>query len=220
MAIGADGEYHRINGFEKPFDRLQILSYVIFIFLIVSYYILLVPLSETAAAFATVYALLLASVVPLAYLSSRTDPVDDCVLNHRTGRSNSNIPGCDEANLLYCCYCKTHVQKRSKHCRACNKCVSDFDHHCKWLNNCIGGKNYRSQRQARPAPPNRPNRRPHMHERLRPTDRSKPPPLSRRRGGPVTARRDRASAATAPSGNREPEAARPGAQEAQGKARP
>jgi hypothetical protein len=143
MAVGTDGEYHRLNGFENPLDRLQVLSYIIFVFLILSYYILLVPLSETAEAFAAVYAVLLACVVPLAITSSRIDPVDSCVLNHRAGVANSTMPGYDESTLLYCCYCKTHVQKRSKHCRACNKCVSDFDHHCKWLNNCIGGKNYR-----------------------------------------------------------------------------
>mmetsp|Transcript_80313 Transcript_80313/g.215274 ORF Transcript_80313/g.215274 Transcript_80313/m.215274 type:complete len:270 (-) Transcript_80313:131-940(-) len=143
MAIGSDGEYYRINGFECPLDRLQILSYFIFVFLIVSYYILLVPLSDTADAFATVYAVILAGVVPLAVMCSRKDPVDDCVVNNRQGIPLAAIPGLDESTLLYCCYCKTHVQKRSKHCRACNKCVSDFDHHCKWLNNCVGGKNYR-----------------------------------------------------------------------------
>ena len=95
MAIGADGEYHRTNGFENPFDRLQILSYMIFVFLIVSYYILLVPLNDTAAAFAATYAVLLAFVVPLAFFSSRIDPVDNCVLNHRAGIANSELPGYD-----------------------------------------------------------------------------------------------------------------------------
>ena len=132
-----------MNGFEFPLDRLQLLSYVIFIFLICSYYILLVPLSSTAAAFSAVYTVLLAAMAPLVALASWVDPVDSCVLCQRAG---SPLAGYDEANLLYCCYCKSHVQKRSKHCRACNKCVSDFDHHCKWLNNCIGGKNYRSVR--------------------------------------------------------------------------
>jgi hypothetical protein len=143
MALSADGEYHRVNGFEYPCDRLQILSYLIFFFLIFSYYFLLVPLCDVAEAFAAVYAVLLVCVIPLAFLSSKTNPIDSLVIIQRAGASPRSLPGFDENCLLYCCYCKTHVQKRSKHCRACNKCVSDFDHHCKWLNNCIGGKNYR-----------------------------------------------------------------------------
>ena len=35
-----------------------------------------------------------------------------------------------------------HVDKSSKHCRACAKCTLGFDHHCVWLNCCIGERNY------------------------------------------------------------------------------
>lgn len=39
-----NGEFRRENGFEFPLDRLQVTSYILFGFMVFSYYSLLVPL--------------------------------------------------------------------------------------------------------------------------------------------------------------------------------
>jgi len=46
------------------------------------------------------------------------------------------------SRATYCSFCRTDVDKSSKHCKSCNRCCINFDHHCKWLNSCIGESNY------------------------------------------------------------------------------
>jgi hypothetical protein len=137
-----NGEFRRHNGFETPLDRLQILSYLLFAFMISSFYALLVPLTvepSVRIALIVLYSALLSCLIYGAFTSSKIDPVDKTV-NEQLQQTPREIgPG----ELLYCCFCKCKVHKRSKHCRVCNKCIGNFDHHCKWLNNCIGGENYR-----------------------------------------------------------------------------
>ena len=137
-----NGEFRRHNGFETPLDRLQILSYVLFAFMISSFYALLVPLTvepSVRIALIVLYSALLLCLIYGAFTSSKIDPVDKTVNAQLQQTPREMGPG----ELLYCCFCKCKVHKRSKHCRVCNKCIGNFDHHCKWLNNCIGGENYR-----------------------------------------------------------------------------
>jgi len=117
------------------------LSWVIFSFLMLTFFLVYVPLLEDHdsrlwAAF--VYGVLLTAVIIGWVIASSTDPVDKTIFYLLQATPREYPSG----ELLYCCFCKCKVHKRSKHCRVCNKCVGDFDHHCKWLNNCVGGANY------------------------------------------------------------------------------
>mmetsp|Transcript_155 Transcript_155/g.301 ORF Transcript_155/g.301 Transcript_155/m.301 type:complete len:448 (-) Transcript_155:486-1829(-) len=142
MPKNSDGEYRRTNGFEKPFDRLQFVSWIISFYLIFSFFLVVLPLMEDTTKIWTsiIYALLMSAFLLLATRTGGVDPVDKTTLKLLQATPR-DIPS---SELLYCCFCKCKVHKRSKHCGLCNKCVGDFDHHCKWLNNCVGGTNYKS----------------------------------------------------------------------------
>ena len=86
------------------------------------------------------------TVALLGFLTTRSDPTDPAVYEHRRAIAlkyslcsqffdMSRFPS-------LCTICKTSVNGKSKHCGFCNRCVHRFDHHCKWLNNCIGELNY------------------------------------------------------------------------------
>jgi len=120
----------------------QILSWVIFSFLMFTFFLVFVPLleeNENRIIAALGYGILLTAVIVGWIVSSSTDPVDKTIWSLLQATPREYPSG----ELLYCCFCKCKVHKRSKHCRVCNKCVGDFDHHCKWLNNCVGGANYK-----------------------------------------------------------------------------
>lgn len=140
--VTASGEYKRRNGFEAPFDKLQVLSWIICTYLVLSFFLVVVPLQDdtTKVWSSIVYALLLTVFCFLTLRTGGKDPVDQTTLMSLQ-QTPRDIPS---SELLYCCFCKCKVHKRSKHCGLCNKCVSDFDHHCKWLNNCVGGSNYKN----------------------------------------------------------------------------
>ncbi|KAJ1495757.1 DHHC palmitoyltransferase-domain-containing protein [Baffinella frigidus] len=135
--------FRRINGYESPMDVFQRMAWLMFCYLVFSFYLLLIPIMEDLAlqiCSAIVHTILLAFMIFYWYVASATDPVDVTIFLklQATPRHISS------AELLYCQYCDCKVHKKSKHCRACNKCVGEFDHHCKWLNNCVGGANYKA----------------------------------------------------------------------------
>jgi len=135
-------EDRRNHGWETPWDYFQMSSWVIFSFLMLSFYLVVLPLFEDHISriwIGVVYGILLGGVIIATIISSATDPVDTTIWKLLQATPRDYASG----DLLYCCFCKCKVHKRSKHCRVCNKCVGDFDHHCKWLNNCVGGANYR-----------------------------------------------------------------------------
>lgn len=123
----------RRHGFQCPLDPYQVGSWILFAGLVTGCYALYVPMVENEAARWTlfsVYSVLVAFVIALAFITSRTDP------------SDPGLDGPTEGDY-YCAHCQANVGRCSKHCRACDRCVDGFDHHCKWLNNCIGAKNYK-----------------------------------------------------------------------------
>ena len=134
----------RVNGFQRPFSFLQLLSWGATALLVVGFYTLQLPLLLAPAAMVglVAYSLAATSVVALAVLATRTNPGDPAL----TVKDDPKLAPASIQSLFadkpYCDFCRCHVGENTKHCRACDKCVSDFDHHCKWLNNCIGGANY------------------------------------------------------------------------------
>ena len=121
----------RTNGFERPFDVHQVVSWVAFALLLAAFFGLHTPMRTTplGVALTVIYAVLAATVVISADKCMRVDP-----------RDRGAAPGCPAQR--WCSYCSKQVNERSKHCRKCNKCVQIFDHHCPWLNTCIGLHNY------------------------------------------------------------------------------
>ena len=89
MPLDADGEFKRGNGFERPFDKLQVLAWVITLYLILSFFLLAVPLQDTVMKMwcATVYCLLFAGFALLAVRSGAVDPVDQTVRTRPTQRA-------------------------------------------------------------------------------------------------------------------------------------
>jgi len=121
----------RKNGFERPFDVHQVVSWVAFGLLLAAFFGLHTPVRTTplGIALTVIYAVLATMVVLSAGKCMCVDP-----------RDKGAAPGV--TTQRWCSYCEKQVNDRSKHCRKCNKCVQIFDHHCPWLNTCIGLHNY------------------------------------------------------------------------------
>lgn len=131
----------RTNGWERPFDPLQIVTWLLFPTLIIGYFVFFIPVLalETSIILGLLYGIDAFGVCYTAYLCGSTNPIDDHILQSDSEVLESTIGD----DLIYCNVCMRYVDNDSRHCRVCDKCVSTFDHHCKWLNNCIGKKNYR-----------------------------------------------------------------------------
>ena len=108
----------RGNGFERPFDVHQVVSWIAFVLLLALFFGLHTPVRTTPLGITlTVTYAVLATIVGLsAGKCMRIDPRD------------RGAPGCPAQR--WCSYCEKQVNARSKHCRHCNKCVQLFDHHC------------------------------------------------------------------------------------------
>jgi len=132
----------RKNGFQRPFEPLQAMTWLLLCSMIIVFYGLIIPQSGLAvqAALGVVYGVLVLISVWSGFVACATDPADDNVLQRMSDINGTTAAPTDN---IYCRLCSTHVNRSSKHCRYCEKCVDGFDHHCKWLNNCIGKKNYR-----------------------------------------------------------------------------
>lgn len=129
----------RRNGLQRPFDPLQIASWVIITMLVVSFCFLIVPMlpSPWKLICLVVYLMCLLAVLGSGFETGRCDPMDPHI--------NASEDELDQLpDLLKCNACRSRVNKLSRHCLICDKCVVDYDHHCKWLNNCIGLANYKS----------------------------------------------------------------------------
>jgi hypothetical protein len=129
----------RKNGFEYPWDALQIATWTLFPLILVHYFAFLYFLLWNALAakivITVVFIIFAISTGIFAYLTCNIDPADPVLC----------VFGFDHPadQTIHCYLCETNVHSSSKHCRYCDKCVQRFDHHCKWLNTCVGEKNYR-----------------------------------------------------------------------------
>eukprot|EP01031_Cornospumella_fuschlensis_P028143 gene28143-33984_t len=130
----------RKNGFERPWDVLQIVTWAMYPLILSHYfaflYFLLWDLA-TKIVITILYGLFALSLAVAVYFTCSTDPADDALCQVKT------VKVAAEEEEVYCYFCEINVHNSSKHCRFCDKCVYVFDHHCKWLNTCVGGKNYK-----------------------------------------------------------------------------
>ncbi|CDW86338.1 probable palmitoyltransferase zdhhc1-like [Stylonychia lemnae] len=140
----------KTNGFIWPYHPFQVLSWVVYTYNMIHFYLVSIPIFTNnlvqVIILAVVYLILGVTVFYMTYITTKIDPTDRTVYLERASRQ----PNPDSEALKFnpqqysyhCSICKTHVLEFSKHCQACNRCVENFDHHCKWLNNCIGEINY------------------------------------------------------------------------------
>eukprot|EP00918_Siedleckia_nematoides_P052284 GHVU01114263.1.p1 GENE.GHVU01114263.1~~GHVU01114263.1.p1 ORF type:complete len:389 (+),score=72.07 GHVU01114263.1:403-1569(+) len=146
-------EFMRKNGFERPFNLLQVISWVVFFLNVLLFYPVIVVSLPVAALVccAVLYSISAAGVLGCAIVCTKMDPRDPNIFltmfpSQEHPRSDSAVSELEAPErlptTLECELCGK-IESRTKHCRACNKCVSEYDHHCKWLNNCIGRENYR-----------------------------------------------------------------------------
>lgn len=131
----------RLNGFERPFHPLQVVSWVVFGVDVISFCVFVIPLIRAAIAklaVATSFAVSVGVLVLSTVKATGKDPADPHIRLQDMQLKN------EDDGFPFCTMCNTSVYPSSKHCRACNKCINSFDHHCMWLNNCIGQRNYRA----------------------------------------------------------------------------
>jgi palmitoyltransferase len=136
------------HGCTRPFDELQILSWVVFPLFVVAFGCLAVPplplsLQLVVSIPFGVVVLGLFAFAGKTTLSDSGDPQVYYGMQRRSDQEEVAWETYAVEGSKKCHVCKVHRQPLSEHCRVCNKCVETFDHHCKWLNNCIGSRNYR-----------------------------------------------------------------------------
>lgn len=153
----------RVNGLERPFHSLQVVTWAIFPLLLLHFYSFLAPIlwPDTYIILHIIFSLLAALAAVSAYVTCAIDPVDNAVCSRPRDVSNNETNPATKSKFLfgdcipciknstdltphvitesiYCHLCETRVHTSAKHCTHCRKCVNRFDHHCKWLNTCIG----------------------------------------------------------------------------------
>jgi palmitoyltransferase len=130
----------RKNGVHWPLHPFQVLSWVLYVTFVATFYalfLLYAPLGGRIAAGILFGAFAIATLVSGAVCTTQ-NPADVSIYAPASHGPREVVPG-----FLYCYRCERHVKETSKHCTICCKCVDDFDHHCIWLNNCVGAVNYR-----------------------------------------------------------------------------
>eukprot|EP00347_Sterkiella_histriomuscorum_P000310 403376372 len=135
----------RKNGFNLPFNKNQIFSWIEFLMqaCVVTSYIYVVSSSQMLwKTFASLHLSLLFIVMMLGWRATQIDPTDPKVkMDKSFAQCGQPIPLKD--GDTQCKVCESRVGPLSKHCGSCNRCVHGFDHHCSWLNNCVGEINYK-----------------------------------------------------------------------------
>ncbi|KAM4569078.1 palmitoyltransferase ZDHHC11 isoform 1-T2 [Fundulus diaphanus] len=138
----------RINGWSWPPQPLQVVGWLVYIYLAVVTFGIYVPLLPRPWS-AVSYAISGVSFFIHFFTNIATVTIDPADVSVRTKKNYSNpLPLFDRAKQahviqnLHCYLCDVKVGPKVKHCGVCNKCVEGFDHHCKWLNTCVGQRNY------------------------------------------------------------------------------
>ncbi|KAM4735083.1 palmitoyltransferase ZDHHC11 isoform 2-T2 [Anableps anableps] len=138
----------RINGWSWPPQPLQVVGWLVYIYLAVitfGIYIPLLPWPWNGVS----YAISGISFLLHFFTNIATVTIDPADASVRAKKNYSTpLPLFDRAKHahiiqdLHCYLCDVKVGPKVKHCGVCNKCVEGFDHHCKWLNTCVGQRNY------------------------------------------------------------------------------
>ena len=138
----------RINGLTFPLYYLQVISFLVIIFLVLMNFLTLcvnIPTHPWQWLSIVISSLIFLPFLVVFLTVTCTDPAEDEVKRLRHG-PRTDFDRRTQGRVitdLYCQVCDVHVTDKAKHCSTCNKCIYAFDHHCIWLNTCIGGKNYR-----------------------------------------------------------------------------
>jgi hypothetical protein len=146
----------RINGITSPPHNFQIASWFLYLFFLVTFYVLYVPYPGLGGQISSgiIFGLGALATILAAGRATSIDPADKAIFDARnqdiansassgaSGHVRSRSSRESRPGHLYCYRCECLVLESSKHCMVCNKCVDTFDHHCVWLNNCVGKHNY------------------------------------------------------------------------------
>lgn len=142
----------RRNGFEKPFNPMQVGTWALLPLLLLQFLFFASPILPIAASIPCTIVIFACgfSAAYYAYWVCITDPIDWRLQRHLKEQegascdhdSNANRGCVDDNDTKFCWVCSIDVHQLSMHCKFCNKCVGTFDHHCHWLNTCVGKANY------------------------------------------------------------------------------
>ncbi|XP_038125358.1 palmitoyltransferase ZDHHC11 isoform X1 [Cyprinodon tularosa] len=138
----------RINGWSWPPQPLQVVGWLVYIYLTVVTFGIYIPLLPRPWK-AVSYTISGISFLIHFFTNIATVTIDPADASVRAKNDYSTpLPLFDRAKRahviqdLHCYLCDVNVGPKVKHCGVCNKCVEGFDHHCKWLNTCVGQRNY------------------------------------------------------------------------------
>ena len=135
----------RTNGFQKPFNPMQIGTWLLLPTLLFQFLLFASPILPLAASIpCTICVFVCAAFTAyFSYKCCMINPIDDR-LGRYLAHQNAELEGGDNGNqqaeieddgvTKFCWVCGTDVHASSMHCKFCNKCVTNFDHHCHWLN--------------------------------------------------------------------------------------
>ena len=149
----------RRNGLEKPWDMLQIGTWILYPLVLAQYFGLLLPLMWTQQAAQIILTLFFClgsvSAVYSGYLTCAINPADDAVLSEEERDMRRILPGC----LVYLAFTKptkaslpdpeqqqvNDNQQQQQHkdecgtiyCYLCEEDVCDHSKHCRYCNKCV-----------------------------------------------------------------------------------
>ncbi|KAL7527917.1 hypothetical protein ACHAXR_002188 [Thalassiosira sp. AJA248-18] len=143
----------RSNGFQKPFNPMQMGTWVLLPTLLVQFIFFATPILPLAASIPCTICVFICGgcTAYFSYWCCKIDPMDHRLRSHLAHQNGETEGGnaChhqgrveDDGDTKFCWVCGIDVHESSMHCKFCNKCVANFDHHCHWLNTCVGKENY------------------------------------------------------------------------------
>lgn len=136
----------RRNGFQRPFNGMQITTWILLPLLLTHFFMFLTPTLPKDLSTPLTIAFGVSSLLAIIFggVTTKTDSMDHKLYLHLNGSPHPKAKPDSEEETKYCWVCQTDVCHHSMHCKYCDKCVSNFDHHCMWLNTCIGAANYKT----------------------------------------------------------------------------